>query len=82
VRKLIYGDRTLAPNILPEQDPLGLISLSLVRVGANILPEIHPETLFAPDEIQEEWAWDHYRRWRDLYCTANENNEEILVGIA
>jgi hypothetical protein len=80
--KLIYGDRTLAPHLLPEQDSLGVVSRLLVRLGATILQEIYPETLFTPDELQEEWASDHYRRWRNLYLAANENNEEILIGIA
>lgn len=81
-RKLIYGDRTLAPHLLSEQDSLGLVSLSLVRVGARLLQEIYPETLFTLNELQEEWASDHYKQWRNLYLAANENNEEILTGIA
>lgn len=82
VGKLIYGDRILASDILPEQNSLGLVSLPLVRVGAKILQEIEPEILFTLDEIQAEWASEHYRQWRNLYLMTNANDEEILVGIA
>jgi len=81
VERLMFGDKTLAPNFLSEEDSLGLISRDLVSQGARILRQIDPEMLFAKDEGWEELCLDHLKRWRTLYFSADEKNEEILVGI-
>ncbi len=80
VEKLIFGDQVLAPNLLPEAESLGLISRGLVSEGARILRQIDPETLFAY-EGKDRWCIDHFSQWRDLYLSADEKNEEILVGV-
>ncbi|MEH2111583.1 hypothetical protein [Nostoc sp.] len=83
VEKLMFGDQTLAPTLLSAEESLGLISRELlVTEGASILRQIDPETLFARDEGQEGWYLDHFEQWRDLYLSADKNNEEILVGVA
>jgi len=82
VEKLMFGDQTLAPTLLSAEESLGLISRELVSEGAGILQQIDPETLFTRDEGQEGWYLDHFKQWRDLYLSADENNEEILVGVA
>ncbi|MHC5759348.1 hypothetical protein [Nostoc sp.] len=82
VEKLMFGDQTLAPTLLSADESLGLISRELVSEGAGILRQIDPETLFARDEGRERWYLDHFERWRDLYLSAAEKNEEILVGVA
>lgn len=80
VQKLMFGDRTLAPTLLPAQESLGLISLELVSQGASILRQIDPEVLFARDRSWEGWCLNGLEHWRSLYISAAENNEEILVG--
>ncbi|MEH1944040.1 MAG: hypothetical protein V7L01_28015 [Nostoc sp.] len=82
VEKLMFGDQTLAPTLLSTEESLGLISRELVSEGASILRQIDPETLFARDESWEGWCLDHFEHWRDLYLSAAEKNEEILVGVA
>ncbi|MEH2151206.1 hypothetical protein [Nostoc sp.] len=82
VEKLMFGDQTLAPTLLSTGESLGLISRELVSEGASIFRQIHPETLFARDEGRQGWCLDHLERWRNLYLSAAENNEEILVGVA
>ncbi|MDZ7955491.1 hypothetical protein [Nostoc sp. DedQUE09] len=59
-----------------------MISRELVSQGASILRQIDPETLFARDEGREGWYLDHFEQWRDLYLSADDKNEEILVGVA
>lgn len=78
VEKLMFGDQTLAPTLLSTEDSLGLISRELVSEGASILRQIDPETLFA----RNEWCFDDFKRWRNLYLLAAEKNEEILVALA
>lgn len=78
VEKLMFGDQTLAPTLLSTDESLGLISRELVSEGASIFRQIDPETLFARDE----WYFDDFERWRNLYLSAADKNEEILVGIA
>ncbi|MEH2170936.1 MAG: hypothetical protein V7K41_30660 [Nostoc sp.] len=78
VEKLMFGDQTLAPTLLSTDESLGLISRKLVSEGARIFRQIDPETLFA----RNEWYLDDFERWRNLYLSAAEKNEEILVGIA
>ncbi len=82
VEKLMFGDQTLAPTPLPREESLGLISRELVSEGASIFRQIDPETLFTRDEGWEGWCLDHLEQWRDLYFSAAEKNEEILVGVA
>lgn len=82
VQKLMYGDRTFVPNLLSQEESLGLISRKLVSEGASILRRINPEMLFARDEGWEGWCLEDLERWRGLYLAADEQNEEILVGIA
>jgi hypothetical protein len=82
VEKLMFGDKTLAPTLLSAEESLGLISRELVSEGASILRQIDPETLFARDEGREGWYLDHFEQWRDLYLSADDKNEEILVGVA
>ncbi|GEM_PF-1796501 len=82
VEKLMFGDQTLAPTLLSTEESLGLISRELVSEGASIFRQIDPETLFARDEGWEGWCLDHLERWKGLYLSAAENNEEILVGVA
>ncbi|MDZ8257865.1 hypothetical protein [Nostoc sp. ChiQUE01b] len=78
VEKLMFGDQTLAPTVLSTEESLGLISHELVSEGASIFRQIDPEILFATDE----WYLDDFERWRNLYLSAAEKNEEILVGVA
>ncbi|MFN6479559.1 hypothetical protein [Nostoc sp. DedQUE07] len=82
VEKLMFGDQTFAPTLLSAEESLGLISRELVSEGASILRQIDPETLFARDEGREGWYLDHFEQWRDLYLSADDKNEEILVGVA
>jgi len=82
VQRLMFGDQTLAPTLLPAGESLGLISRELVREGASILRQINPEMLFARDKGWEGWCLDHLERWRSLYIASDEKNEEILVGLA
>ncbi|MEH2440402.1 hypothetical protein [Nostoc sp.] len=82
VEKLMFGDQTLAPTLLSREESLGLISRQLVSEGASILRQIDSETLFARNEDREGWCLDHFERWRDLYLSAAEKNEEILVAVA
>lgn len=80
VEKLICGDQVFAQNLLPEAESLGLISRELVIEGARILRQIDPEELFN-DEGEDRWCIDEFSQWRDLYLSADEKNEEILVGV-
>ncbi|WP_335144691.1 hypothetical protein [Nostoc sp.] len=82
VEKLMFGNRTLAPTLLSSEESLRLISRELVSEGAGILRQIDPETLFARDEGREGWCLDHFEQWRGLYLSADDKNEEILVGVA
>jgi hypothetical protein len=82
VKKLMFGDQTLAPTLLPAEESLGLISRELVSEGASIFRQLDPETLFVRDEGWEGWYLDHLERWIGLYLSADEKNEEILVGVA
>ncbi|MEH2024182.1 hypothetical protein [Nostoc sp.] len=82
VEKLMFGDQTLAPTLLSTEESLGLISRELVSEGASILGHLDPETLFARDEGWEGWCLNHLERWRNLYLSAAEKNEEILLGVA
>ncbi len=78
VGKLMFGDQNLAPTLLSTEDSLGLISRDLVSEGASILRQIDPETLFT----RNEWCFEDFERWRNLYLLAAEKNEEILVALA
>lgn len=80
VEKLIFGDQAFAPKLLPERESLGLISRELVSEGARILQLIDSEMLFAY-EGKNRWCVDHFKWWRDLYLSADEKNEEILLGV-
>ncbi|MBD2682553.1 MULTISPECIES: hypothetical protein [Nostoc] len=82
VQKLMFGDQTLAPTLLLAEESLGLISRELVSEGANIFRQINPEVLFARDQGWEGWCLNDLERWRGLYLSAAEKNEEILVGSA
>jgi hypothetical protein len=82
IEKLLFGDQSLAPNLLTEDDePLGLISRDLVSEGASLLRLVNPEDLYTGDVGWDEWGLDHLKYLRDLYLAADELNEEILVGI-
>jgi len=81
VTKLIFGDQAVAPTLLPEEDSLGLISRELVREGARILRQIEPESLFKGNEEWERWYLNDFENWRDLYLSADERNEAILVRV-
>lgn len=79
----MFGDQTLALHLVtPEEGTLGLVSLPLVQKGARILQEVEPEMLFTRDEDWQKWYMEHFQKWRELYFTAAENKEEILVGFA
>jgi hypothetical protein len=78
VEKLMFGDRTLAPTLLSIEESLGLISRELVSEGASIFRQIDPETLFTTNES----CFEDFERWRNLYLSAAEKNEEILVAVA
>ncbi len=78
VDKLMFGDQTLAPTLLSTEESLGLISRELVSEGASIFRQIDPETLFT----RNEWCFEDFERWRNLYLLAAEKNEEILVAVA
>lgn len=81
VEKLLFGDRTFAPNLISaeEDESLGLISRELVREGASIFRQIDLKTLFTKDE---SWYFDDLTELKELYLAADENNEVILVGIS
>jgi len=81
VMKLIFGDQAVASTLLREEDSLGLISRELVHEGARILRQIEPESLFERNEDGEGWHLNDFERWRDLYLSADERNEAILVGV-
>lgn len=80
VQKLLVGDRTFAPNLVPpnEYDSSNLISRELVREGASFFRQIDPKTLFA----QEDRYLQDLEELRDLYLGADENDEVILVGLS
>ncbi|MBE8966396.1 hypothetical protein IQ277_09110 [Nostocales cyanobacterium LEGE 12452] len=78
VEKLMFGYQTLAPTLLSIEESLGLISRELVSEGASIFRQIDPETLFT----RNEWCFEDFERWRNLYLLAAEKNEEILVAVA
>ena len=82
VQKLLEGDRTFAPNLLSVDESLGLISCELVSQGASIFRQIDPKTLFAKDKGREGWCLNHLEDLKDLYLSADENDEVILVGLA
>ncbi|WP_009631485.1 hypothetical protein [Synechocystis sp. PCC 7509] len=77
VQKLLFGDRTFAPDLLSEGDSLGLISRELVREGASIFRQIDPKTLFAKNE---DWYFEQLEELKDLYLAADEHNEVILIA--
>ncbi len=83
VQKLLVGDRTFAPDLISieEGDSLGLISRELVSQGASIFRQINPKTLFSTDEGREGWCLNQLEDLKDLYLSAEENNEVILVGL-
>ncbi|MDZ8066147.1 MAG: hypothetical protein RMY64_10995 [Nostoc sp. DedQUE08] len=78
VEKLMFGDQTFALTLLSAEESLGLISRELVSEGASIFRQIDPETVFA----RNEWCFEDFERWRNLYLSAAEKNEEILVAVA
>lgn len=82
VERLLFGDQSLAPDLLTEEDePLGIISRELVREGASLLRRINPETLYTGDARWDEWGLEHLNYWRELYFVADKMNEAILVGM-
>jgi hypothetical protein len=82
VKKLIFGDQSLAAPTVPEVNQiLGVVSQKLVREGARALKPLPPYTLFRRDGW-EGWCRDNYRRWRRLYMVAAAKAEVILVGVA
>jgi len=83
VKQLLFGDRYLAPNLLPPEDEtLGLISREVVREGGRLLRLVDPETLYTGDDNWDQWDLDHLKQLRNLYLAADEMDEEILVGVA
>ncbi len=82
-RKIMFGDKLLAPPLRqPGEDPLGLVSLPVVREGAAALERLRPEELFPSGDGWREWCRDNYRRWRQAYLEAAEHAEELLVGVS
>jgi hypothetical protein len=82
VERLLFGDQSLSPDLLTEEDePLGIISRELVREGASLLRQINPETLYTGDAKWDEWGLEHLKHWRELYFVADKIDEAILVGM-
>lgn len=81
VQKLMFGDRTFAPDLLPVNESLGLISREWVHEGASILRQIEPEALFTGDDGWEEYCLHQLKSWKKLYLAADQKGEEILVEV-
>jgi hypothetical protein len=83
VEHLMFGDRQFAPYLRPpEEDVLSIVSQSLVREGAEVLRSLETEALFDQPGEWELWCRDNYRAWRQLYLSAAERSEELVVGVA
>jgi hypothetical protein len=79
----MFGERQLAPYLRPpEEDVLSIVSLPLIKEGAGVLQSLEPEILFDREGDWEEWCRNDYRRWRQLYLSAAERAEEVVVGVA
>jgi hypothetical protein len=82
-RQVMFGDKLFAAHLhQPEEEILGLVSLSVVREAAAALAPLKPEELFQSGVDLEEWCRDNYKSWRQLYLEAAEHSEEILVGVS
>lgn len=81
VQRLMFGDQTFAPTLLPVEEWLGLISRELVHEGASIFQQIKPEVLFAKDGGWEEYCLNQLKGWRKLYLAADQKGEEILLQV-
>lgn len=81
VQRLMFGDQTFAPTLLPVEEWLGLISREVVREGVSILRQINPEALFAKDGGWEEYCLNQLKSWKKLYLAADQKGEEILLQV-
>lgn len=79
--KLMFGDHDLIRDLGRRDDNLGLISLPLVREGAEVLNKLDAEALFARHSGWEEYHLASFRRWRELFNEAAAHGEIILVGV-
>ncbi len=79
VRTLLYGDHRLAAEMYPrlENQQLRIVPASLVKKAAPMLRDLASDRLFARDE--QDWLWESYLQWRELYLQAAERGEAVLV---
>jgi hypothetical protein len=80
VEALLFGAALLTP---PEvQGPLGrglgVVRSPEVAEAARVLREIAPSSLF--DEDGEDWLYEDFRTWRELYLAAAAHGEAVVVG--
>ena len=80
IEKLLYGDRSLAPDLYGEYEdrPL-LVPSSEVQNGARVLRDIEPEALFESAGNPDSYYLEHFRRWRDFYLEAAEKGEAVII---
>jgi hypothetical protein len=60
------------------RDGLRLVRRAGVAEAARVLREIAPAALF--DQGKEDWLYDDFPSWRDLYLAAAEHGEAVIVG--
>jgi hypothetical protein len=78
VSDLLYGDDILGEN----EETFGLTTREAVKKGASVLRQIEPEALFPEREDSEEgWYFYNFRRWKEFYLLADDNNAEIVMQV-
>jgi hypothetical protein len=78
VDDLLYGDTYLGEN----EETFGLATREAVRKGASVLRQIEPEALFPEENDYEEgWYSCNFKRWKECYLLADDNNAEILMQV-
>ena len=78
VRRMIFGEDGMWPDPDIEEWGLGLVRARDVRIGADLLKPIEPDTLFGVSET-ESANRDDYKALRDLYIDASERDEVIVM---
>jgi hypothetical protein len=78
VDDLLYGNDGLGVS----EEPFGLATREAVKKGASVLRQIEPETLFSRgDNGEEGWYLWNFRKWKDFYLLADDNDAEILMNV-
>jgi hypothetical protein len=78
VDDLLYGDDILGVS----EEPFGLATREAVKKGASVLRQIEPEILFPRgDNGEEGWYLWNFRKWKDFYLLADDNDAEILMNV-